>query len=118
MVQEILDERKKTHGDYADHARITQGFKWEMRQTPNWTKLNPMQTESLEMIMHKIGRILSGNPCHKDHWDDIAGYATLVAQRCCPDASSQLATDKEVIDGKGTDPVSPSSEWKTLSHPI
>ena len=29
------------------------------------------------MILHKIGRILAGDPNHKDHWVDIAGYANL-----------------------------------------
>jgi hypothetical protein len=35
----------------------------------------------LEMIAHKIGRVLAGDPNHADHWDDIAGYARLVARR-------------------------------------
>jgi hypothetical protein len=26
-----------------------------------------------------LARIASGNPEHIDHWDDIAGYATLAA---------------------------------------
>lgn len=37
--------------------------------------------EAIEMIFHKIGRIGAGNPNFVDHWEDIAGYATLVAQR-------------------------------------
>lgn len=44
-------------------------------------KLNPMQSESLDMIAHKIGRIIAGDPNVEDHWRDIAGYATLVADR-------------------------------------
>ncbi|WP_257617167.1 hypothetical protein [Campylobacter pinnipediorum] len=41
------------------------------------------------MIAHKIARILAGNPNYKDHWDDIAGYATLV--------SKELENDKDTI---------------------
>jgi hypothetical protein len=33
------------------------------------------------MIAHKIGRILNGDPDYIDSWDDIAGYAKLVADR-------------------------------------
>jgi hypothetical protein len=33
------------------------------------------------MIVHKISRIVNGNPDKVDHWVDIAGYATLVADR-------------------------------------
>jgi hypothetical protein len=33
------------------------------------------------MIMHKVARILNGDPNYADNWIDIAGYATLVADR-------------------------------------
>jgi len=39
------------------------------------------QWEALEMIVHKIGRIVNGDPDVTDHWVDIAGYATLIAER-------------------------------------
>lgn len=32
----------------------------------------------LEMIAHKIARILNGDPNYADNWHDIAGYATLI----------------------------------------
>jgi hypothetical protein len=37
--------------------------------------------ETLDMIAHKIGRIIAGNAAEPDHWRDIAGYAQLVANR-------------------------------------
>lgn len=81
-TEEILNERIKVHGDFTDHARITQSLKDQMQQgAVSWNKLTAIQKEALEMIQHKIGRILAGNPNHKDHWDDIAGYAKLVANR-------------------------------------
>ena len=40
--------------------------------------LKSYQRESLDMIVHKIARILNGDPNHVDSWHDIAGYATLV----------------------------------------
>ena len=39
------------------------------------------QAEAMDMIIHKIGRIINGNPDVVDHWLDIAGYAQLVADR-------------------------------------
>jgi hypothetical protein len=33
------------------------------------------------MILHKIARIVNGDPNWSDSWRDIAGYATLVADR-------------------------------------
>jgi hypothetical protein len=77
----LLAERGKTHGDYSDHARVTQRIKDVMEAAPNWSKLSDIQKETLQMNAHKVGRILSGNPDHLDHWDDIAGYAKLVSNR-------------------------------------
>ena len=80
-IQQILSERQVTHGDFADHAQTTQLLKTVMHSQSGWTRLNAMQRESLDMIAHKIGRVLSGNPNHADHWIDIQGYARLIEER-------------------------------------
>ena len=79
-VNEILEERKGTHGSFEDNASFMQPAKELMRQSRNWNSLSNTQKEALEMIIHKIGRIVSGNANHKDHWDDIGGYAELEAK--------------------------------------
>lgn len=83
---EILEERGKRYGRFSDHAEISQAIKLAMvlpthGGTMLWAKLDPDQKEALEMIAHKIGRILNGDPNYIDNWDDIAGYARLVADR-------------------------------------
>lgn len=80
-TKDLLAERGKTHGDFVVHAGITQDIKRIMQRYDGWAKLSDTQKESLEMIAHKIGRIIAGDPNHKDHWDDIAGYAKLVGDR-------------------------------------
>jgi hypothetical protein len=78
-IQDTLNQRQKTHGDFQENGRIMQMLKEVMRMKgKNWDALPAHQKEALEMIQHKIGRILSGNPNEPDHWKDIAGYATLV----------------------------------------
>lgn len=81
-VNKILDERKKTHGDFTEQANITHAIKNPMHSAPNYKNLSFVQRECLDMIAHKIGRILAGDPNVKDHWTDISGYSTLVANRC------------------------------------
>jgi hypothetical protein len=76
-VRELLAERGQTHGDYSVHARITQELKNYFRAQKK--AMRPVQWETLDMIAHKIGRILAGDPEFEDHWRDIAGYATLTA---------------------------------------
>lgn len=75
--QEIIDEREETHGDFDKKAFFIQGLKNELREGPHWPEMDVGQQEALDMIAVKIGRILYGDPDHKDSWDDIAGYAIL-----------------------------------------
>lgn len=79
-IQEILNQRQKTHGEFSEHAGTTQAIK-QIIQNRNHRNLSDSQLESLEMIAHKIGRILAGDPNTKDHWDDIAGYAKLISNQ-------------------------------------
>jgi hypothetical protein len=81
-VDAILTERGSRYGEFDKHAYITQELKAIMRDTDNWKndKLTPDMKEALEMIQHKIGRILNGDPFYKDSWVDIEGYAKLVSK--------------------------------------
>ena len=84
MTQDIdatLAERGSRYGTFIGHATITQQIKLPMHKSPNWDKLTPDQKECLEMIAHKIGRILNGDPNYHDSWHDIVGYTKLVADR-------------------------------------
>ena len=80
-TDDILAERGQRYGDFDKHADITQSLKAAMASTPGWQRLAPDQREALEMNAHKIGRILNGDPNYADSWEDIAGYAKLVANR-------------------------------------
>ena len=82
-VDAILNERASTYGSFMDHATIAYQLKQTAHQfTAEKGKLFEYdQCEALDMIFSKIGRILNGNPNHVDSWTDIAGYATLVADR-------------------------------------
>lgn len=74
----LTDERKGQHGDWLQQSLKAHHLKMEMHaQGEGWIKLQPHQREALDMIAVKISRILSGDPNHADHWDDIAGYAYL-----------------------------------------
>lgn len=80
-VDDILKERGDVYnlnGTYADHATLTQNLKKRMREHVGWKGLPPAMQESLDMIQHKIARILNGVPEYKDNWSDIIGYARLI----------------------------------------
>lgn len=77
-IESTLIERGNRYGEFAEHARITQSIKRAMADSPNWEFLKASQKEALEMIAHKIGRVLNGDPDYADSWHDISGYAMLI----------------------------------------
>jgi hypothetical protein len=83
MSDTFKQDRGLTHGNYSLRAELAQRLKEQVRSSTNWTEyemnaLSAPQRESIEMICHKMARILEGDPNHLDHWVDIAGYATLI----------------------------------------
>lgn len=77
----MLTARAIRYGAFTDNAVISQRLKLQMRACPKWSTLDDDMHEALEMIAHKISRILAGDPHYDDSWIDIAGYATRVADR-------------------------------------
>ena len=80
-IAATLAERGKRYGEFAGHAFVSQALKSNITNHHAWVSLADDQREALEMIAHKIARILNGDPDYHDNWHDIAGYATLVANR-------------------------------------
>ena len=78
QVNELLNERETRYGRFENHAQLTQNLKATLHAAPKWHALSASQKESLEMICHKIARVLNGDPDYVDNWTDIAGYAVLV----------------------------------------
>ena len=82
-VDATLDARAVEYGKFIEGAEVMQMLKRVVLNALNNRDktLAHDQAESLDMIIHKIGRIINGNPDVVDHWLDIAGYAQLVADR-------------------------------------
>jgi hypothetical protein len=82
-ITETLQERGKRYGSFTGHAAVTQQLKTVIARTlqARGRALAHDQQEALDMICHKIGRIINGDPDYADSWHDIAGYAQLVADR-------------------------------------
>jgi len=83
-ISATLKERQSTYGSFDDHAMITQNIKKAMVDSKNWRLLSESKKECLEMVAHKIGRILNGDPDFHDSWHDIIGYVTLIERELRP----------------------------------
>ena len=88
-INTTLAERGERYGAFSGHAGITQRIKAAIVSAPRYARLMPIHREALDMIAHKIGRILNGDPNYADNWHDIAGYATLVEQEL--NAAAEMA---------------------------
>jgi hypothetical protein len=82
-IDAVLDERGSRYGAFVTHAEITQRLKRVATKflRNQGKELDFDQQEALDMVFHKIGRIINGDPDYADSWVDIAGYAKLVADR-------------------------------------
>lgn len=78
-IMSLIAERGARYGKFKDGAEIMRDLKHVMYEVDGWNNLTPSQKEALDMIQHKIGRILNGDPNYDDNWKDIAGYAKLIA---------------------------------------
>jgi hypothetical protein len=86
-----IDERHETHGDYTNTAQVSQHLKTTMRNARNWNRLSCDKKESLDLIMTKVSRIMSGEPNDPDHWLDIEGYAKLARERVTETSAAREA---------------------------
>ncbi len=77
-LKDTLATRVKTHGPFDMYADCAQALKKAFKSHKHVNiKLTDVQQEALDMIFGKIARIATGDPNCKDHWHDIAGYASL-----------------------------------------
>lgn len=105
-IEDVLKERGKRYGEFDEHARITQGIKALMVSGRSWLDCSASQREALDMIAHKIGRIVNGDPSYLDSWVDIGGYNALVVKELETPSSKEPASNNTTWDMHGRDTFS------------
>jgi len=106
-IAQTLAQRQKTHGNFATHSEISQKLKAVMYESEGWQDLPYEHCEALEMIAHKIARILNGDPCFIDSWRDVCGYSQLVVNKLTNfegatdvKVTRQIVKNGELVDAK------------------
>jgi len=100
-IEQTLAEREKQYGCFMAHAMKSQELKDVLREMGGWDRLEEDQQEALDMIAHKIARIMNGDPAYVDNWHDIAGYATLVENRLTEEQEINDKHRKERLADRG-----------------
>lgn len=92
MVEDLritLSNRGSRYGTFEENAATTQklcSVALDFR-----LNLENLHKEAIHMIMHKVSRIVCGDPDYVDSWVDIAGYA-----QCVVNALEARAKDAEL----------------------
>ena len=81
-LKAILKERGERYGDFNDNAAVAQALKDILRSAPGWKNLRAVHREGADQICAKLSRIVTASPEYQDNWRDIAGFATITADRC------------------------------------
>jgi len=85
-IVDTLNARGEKYGPFIGHAEISRALKnvirfYTVERKGSFQNIDADMAEALEMIAHKIARIINGDHNYADSWVDIAGYAKLVADR-------------------------------------
>lgn len=80
-LEAMLDKRRSQYGLFANLAAVSQDLKEVLIGQDGWHRLSHDQREAMEMICHKMARIVNGDPNHLDSWEDLSGYATLISEK-------------------------------------
>lgn len=88
LIEETLEQRAKTHGDFAQVAAVAQNLKdiLKVAARKQGTQVTPIQAEAMDMHCSKLARIVCGDPNEPDHWLDIQGYTELVLRTLVVDS--------------------------------
>ena len=92
----VLSERGSRYGTLMSNATISQGLKEILHRSSNWEAMPPDMREALDMIVHKISRIVEGDFDYDDSWIDISGYSTLIVERLYQSTLKQQQEAKEL----------------------
>lgn len=77
-VDKILSEREHVYGSFDDVSRMYTNLVTLVDEADSI--LGCKVKCSIDMILMKIARIVSGDQYYRDNWSDIAGYAMLVVK--------------------------------------
>lgn len=85
-TQEILNQRGPVYGDFVNNAKMHRKL-WDaimhglLLSGRTVSDLPPDTVTAADMIALKLSRLFTGDVNDLDGWDDIAGYARLIANR-------------------------------------
>jgi hypothetical protein len=81
-IEQTLEARETTHGDFANVSHYAQLLKDILRDSLGYRRMTDAQREACEAWLCKTARIMAGDVNYTDHAHDVAGYAMLYQRAC------------------------------------
>ena len=102
-INDVLEERGTRYGVFMGQARIAQSIHLVLELGMEMAGKSifdfaPDELEAMNMIVNKIARIHNGDNHYSDSWRDIAGYATLVADRLDKEKKLEIEDGRKRIE--------------------
>ena len=123
-INDILKQRGTRYGKFIDQANLTQSLKRFVELGIVLSGKDKLdfaadELEAIDMILVKISRIVNGDPHYSDNWRDIAGYATLVADRLDKEKKLEIEDGRKRIEegtgeNRGDDTETPFGTSKLI----
>ena len=79
-IGKTLKKRNDNYGSFKEFSDTCQAFKQLLNSSKNFKDHPAHVREGLEMICHKITRIINGKHDYLDSWVDIEGYARVTRE--------------------------------------
>ena len=77
-MDKMIRQKEAAYGGMHRQGELSQELKGVLHDHEGWHKLTGGQQEALDMVMHKVSRIVCGDNLYIDSWRDIAGYAQVI----------------------------------------
>lgn len=104
-IEKILEERASRYGEFEDVAEYSQKLKGMWYDSIKSTdKITDPMNEAMEMLLHKLARIFSGDKTYKDSFVDLIGYAELYLKELdkdedkCEDLDKSIKSDVNIFE--------------------
>src|SRR5690349_24738584 len=75
-TRKLIDTREARYGSMDANATETWRLMDVFERCPGWSRFTPVQKHVFYMTVHKMARMLCGDPNYIDNYDDIIGYWT------------------------------------------
>lgn len=79
-IEQVLTDRAKTHGDFAEGAEFCQDVMRSAEKRPGWSIMSDVQKEGFHHIIQKLQRAVCGDPNFEEHWLDVMGYVERIIE--------------------------------------